>query len=61
MKSHPIANLEIQHLRVRAHLAQKPQPLDDPMVQINQFLFAEFVDVKFHDSSRVPAIVCRPL
>ena len=32
--------LEIQHLRVRAHLFEKPQAFHDPVVQINQFFFA---------------------
>jgi hypothetical protein len=45
LKGHPVANAKVQHLRVRPHLAEKPQSFDDPVVQINQFLFREFVDV----------------
>src|SRR5206468_5288465 len=36
LKSYVIADLEIQHLRVRAHLVEKPQAFHDPVVQINQ-------------------------
>jgi hypothetical protein len=33
---------------VRTHLVQEPQPRDDPVVQIDQFFFAELVDVDFY-------------
>jgi hypothetical protein len=48
LKSDPIADPKVEHLRMRAHLVQKPQPRHDPVVQINQFFFREFVDVNFH-------------
>ena len=34
---------------MRAHLVQEPQLRHDPVVQINQFVFVEFVDVDIHD------------
>jgi len=35
---------------MRPHLIQKAQSLDDSVVQVDQFRFAEFVDVDFlHD------------
>ena len=40
LKSDTVADLEVQHLRVRAHLVEKPQAFHDPVVQINQFFFA---------------------
>ena len=49
LKRHPIADPEVEHLRMRAHLVQEPQSRHDPIVKINQFVFAEFVDVNFHD------------
>jgi len=40
LKGDAVADLEVQHLRVRAHLVEKPQAFHDPVVQINQFFFA---------------------
>ncbi len=38
---------------MRAHLVQEPQPRHDPVVQINQFVFGEFVDINFHSAFRL--------
>jgi len=47
-----IADPKVEHLRMRAHLVQKPQPRHDPVVQIDQFFFVKFIDVNFHDCFR---------
>jgi len=48
VKRHPLAYVVVKHLRMRPHLASKPQPLDNPVVQIDEFLFAKLVDIDFH-------------
>jgi hypothetical protein len=45
LKCDPFSDPEVQHLRVRAHLVQKSQALYDPLVQVDKFLFAEFVNI----------------
>src|ERR1700694_31962 len=40
LKRHAIADLELQHLRMRPHVNQESQPFDDTVVQL--------VDVNFH-------------
>src|SRR6266496_3691441 len=52
LKRNPIANTELQHLGVSAHVPQEFQPLDNPIVEINQFTFSKPVNVDPHDSSR---------
>jgi hypothetical protein len=51
IKGNAFADLEIQHSRVRPHLAQKPQALDDPVVQVDKFRFAEFIDINLRHGS----------
>src|SRR5262249_6523539 len=48
VEGHAVANLELQHVRVRTHLLQEPQPLDNAMIQSNQFGFGEVVKVDLH-------------
>jgi len=48
VKGNAIANLELQHLSVRAHLVQKTKALHDPMIEIGQFRLGEFVNVDLH-------------
>ena len=52
---------ELQHRRVRAHLMQKPEPRDDPVVQVNQCGLGQSVDVDWHGVcdtvSRLPETV----
>jgi len=43
-----VTNRELQHARVRPHLVEKPQALDDAMIEVSQFRFREFVDVDLH-------------
>ena len=54
LKRDPIADLELQHLAVRAHLAQEPQTLHDPVVQVDEFRLGERVDVDSH--GRLPRL-----
>jgi hypothetical protein len=49
LKCHPVADPKVEHLRVRAHLVQKSQPRHDPVVEIDQFILAKFIDVDFRD------------
>jgi hypothetical protein len=53
LKRDPVADPKVEHLRMRAHLVQKPQPRHDPVVKIDQFFLGEFVDVNLHDSFRL--------
>jgi len=52
LKRNPIANTELQHLRVSPHVPQEFQPLDNPIVEINQLSFGKPVNVDPHDYSR---------
>src|SRR6266705_6481524 len=52
LKRNMIANAELQHLGVSPHVPQEFQPLDNPIVEINQFSFGKTVNVDPHDSSR---------
>jgi hypothetical protein len=45
MKLHFLPNPEIQHLRMRPHLAQKSQPRYDFVIQLHQFILGECVDI----------------
>src|SRR5262245_15021998 len=36
-KRDPIADLELEHLAMRAHLAQEPEAFNDAVVQIDEF------------------------
>jgi len=56
MKRYALADLEIEHLRMRAHMAQKSQPLDDSVVQVDEFRFAELFDIDFHLGLRLLSI-----
>ena len=47
-----ITNPELEHLGVGPHVIQEFQPLDNAVVEINQFSFGEPVDVDPHDSSK---------
>ncbi len=54
MKRDTFADLEIQHMRVRAHLAQKTQTLHNPVVQIDELRLAEPVNMIFILVSNFP-------
>jgi hypothetical protein len=51
LKRNPIANTELQHLGVSPHVSQEFQPLDNPIVEINQFSFGKTVNVDPHNHS----------
>src|SRR2546428_11177010 len=48
LKRDSIADLELEHLAVRPHLVQEPQPLHDPVVQVDEFCLGKLVDVDPH-------------
>jgi hypothetical protein len=49
LEDHPVANLEFEHLGVRPHLLQEAQTLDDPVIEVDEFRFGQFVNVDRHD------------
>jgi hypothetical protein len=51
MKRQALADAKLEHARVRVHRSQKPQPGHDSVVQINQFGFAQLVDIDRHSGS----------
>jgi len=52
LKRDTVTDLELQHLGVRAHLMNEPQPLDDPVVEVDELGLGEPVDVDAHSHSR---------
>jgi len=48
LKFDPLSDPELEHLHVGAHLMNKPKPLNDAVVEIDQFGFAKIVDVDLH-------------
>src|SRR6266705_4358973 len=53
LKRDTITNLELQPLGVGPHVIQEFQPLDNAVVEINQFSFGKTVNVDPHDSSKI--------
>jgi len=53
LKLDSVTNRELQHASVRAHLMEKPQTLDDTVIEVDQFRFRELVDVDLHLSDGV--------
>jgi hypothetical protein len=51
LKTNAIANSELQHLGVRAHVVEKAKTLDDYIIQFDEFSFGQFVDINLHWSS----------
>jgi hypothetical protein len=47
-KRHAIADSELEHARVSAHLIQEPQSLDNPIVEVDELGFGQSVDVNVH-------------
>jgi hypothetical protein len=43
LEADPVPNLELQHLHMSTHLAEKTQALDDAVVEINQLGLGELV------------------
>jgi hypothetical protein len=48
LKCDPITDLELQHLGVRVHLRQEPQPFHDAIVEIDELSLGKAVDVNGH-------------
>jgi hypothetical protein len=45
----PITNLELEHLGVSLHLVKETKAFDDPMVEVDEFRFGQFIDVDWHE------------
>jgi hypothetical protein len=45
VKANTVADAEFQHLGMRTHLLQETKPLDDPVIQVDEFSLAQPVDV----------------
>ena len=45
LKGDPIADSEFEHLGVRAHVIEEAKPLDDPIVEIDEFRLGQLVNV----------------
>ncbi len=45
LKTHPLAQTELQHRRVGPHVAQELQSRHNPVVEVDEFLFGELVYV----------------
>ena len=48
LKANPFADLEPQHLDMGPHLPDHAQPLDNLLVQVNQFRLGKMIDINFH-------------
>ena len=56
LKRDVIPDLEIEHPFMRSRLVQESQPLDDPVVEIDEFCFGEAVDINSHHDSLPPTV-----
>jgi hypothetical protein len=50
LEGNAITDAELQHLRVSAILVNELETRNDSIVEVDQFIFGEFVDVDFHGS-----------
>ena len=48
LECNTVTDLEIKHPLMRPRLMQESQPFDDPIVEVDEFRFGEFVDVNYH-------------
>jgi hypothetical protein len=51
VKRNTIADLELQHPRMRPHLIQESQSLNDSVVEINEFCLGQLIEVDSHELS----------
>src|SRR4051794_3376012 len=51
LEGDPLANPELEHVRVGADVLQQTKALDDPMVEVDQFGFRQLVNVDHHEAS----------
>jgi len=59
LTTNAIANSELQHLGVRAHVVEKTKTLDDSIIQFDEFSFGQFVDINLHWSLNSRGITIR--
>ncbi len=48
LKLNAIADPELKHLGMCAHLMQEPQAFDDSIVEVDEFCFCELIDIDPH-------------
>src|SRR4051794_41944879 len=51
LEGDPLANPELEHVRVGADVLQQTKALDDPMVEVDQFGFRQPVNVDHHEAA----------
>src|SRR3954470_5730993 len=51
LEGNPLANPELEHVRVGADVLQQTKALDDPMVEVDQFGFRQPINVDHHEPS----------
>src|SRR3954452_4221261 len=51
LEGDPLANPELEHVRVGADVLQQTKALDDSMVEVDQFGFRQPVNVDHHEAS----------
>ena len=51
LEGDPLANAELEHVRVGADVLQQTKALDDPMIEVDQFGFRQLVNVDHHEAS----------
>src|SRR3954452_21997018 len=51
LEGNPLANPELEHIRVGADVLQQTKALDDPMVEVDQFGFHQPVNIDHHEAS----------
>ena len=50
LKTDAVTDAELQHLRVSAELMHELEASNNSIIEVDQFIFSEFVDVDFHGS-----------
>jgi hypothetical protein len=51
LEGDPLANPELEHVRVGADVLQQTKALDNPMVEVDQFGFRQPINVDHHEAS----------
>src|SRR5215217_6044585 len=51
LEGNPLANPELEHVRVGADVLQQTKALDDPMVEVDQFGFRQPVNINHREAS----------
>src|SRR3954471_1944994 len=50
LEGDPLANLELEHVRVSSDVLQQTKALDNPMIEVDQFGFRQPVNVDHHEA-----------